>query len=92
MCPFQPLVSTVIRVSLGFWLPAHTAIFKAMPVGSDVPVSSIVASTCLQLTVESHHTCGQVSLFFSLLLLKIFIYLFYLDALGLSCGMWGLVA
>ena len=29
---------------------------------------------------------------FSLLLLKIFIYLFYLDALGLSCGMWGLVA
>ena len=30
-------------------------------------------------------------IFFSPLLLKIFMYLFYLDALGLSCGMWDLV-
>ena len=33
--------------------------------------------------------CGQV-LFFLLLLSKIFIYLFYLVALGLSCGRWDL--
>ena len=65
------------------------AIFKAMKVGLDVPVSGIVASTCLQFMVESHPMNGQVS-FFLLLFLKIFIYLFYLDALGLSCGRWDL--
>lgn len=57
---------------------SHTAaIFKAMPVGSDVPVSSIVAGTCLQFTVESYLMCGQVLFFFIITFKNIYLFVLF---------------
>ena len=53
------------------------AIFKAMKVGLDVPVSGIVASTCLQFMVESHPMNGQVSFFFIIIFKNIYLFILF---------------